>query len=248
MDKGFYIGVSGARESMTGMSFHSNNLANAKTVGFKSDFDQYRALNVYGPGHQSRAFVGLERGGTDFSPGPMMTTGRDLDMALDGKGFFADQTVKDGDPVEAYTRAGDFVVSPTGLLTTKEGLPVLGEGGPISIPPEQKVEIGNDGTISVRPFGAPESVVTQIDRIRLVNPDLKQVIKGPDALFHYTGEEQILPDGNVRIRQGVLEGSNVNPVKHLVDMIETTRRYEMNIKMMKNAEENDEASARLLQS
>jgi flagellar basal-body rod protein FlgF len=173
-----------------------------------------------------------------------METGNELDVAIAGEGFIAVQTPDGG---EAYTRAGDFQLSAFGELLTGGGLPVLGNGGPIAIPPNQKIEIGADGTISVREQGQGAETITAFERIKLVNPDVSQMSKGLDGLIRMNDESFAEPAAEVRLQSGFLEASNVNVVDSMVEMISLTRNYELNIKMIKTTEENSETSARLLQ-
>ena len=151
MDRSLYIAMSGAKQTLLAQTTNANNLANAQTTGFKSDLEQFRSQPVYGAGYPTRVYAMTENPGTDLSHGAMQTTGRDLDVAIDGDGFIA---VQGTDGKEAYSRAGDLRVTPDGLLQTGSGLQVLGQGGPISIPPADKLTIGGDGTISIIPMGA----------------------------------------------------------------------------------------------
>jgi flagellar basal-body rod protein FlgF len=174
----------------------------------------------------------------------MQNTGRELDIAVQGEGFIAVQG-KDGR--EGYTRAGDLHLTETGQLLTGTGLAVMGEGGPIAIPPSEKIEIGSDGTISIRPVGEDANALAVIDRIKLVKPDLKEAFKDVDGLIRLKDGSDAPVDAEIKVVSGTLEGSNVSAVGALVNMIELQRKYEMQIKMMKSATDNSAASARLLQ-
>ena len=246
MDKLLYISMTGAKEALTSMTARANNLANVSTTAFKSDYTQYRTMAVFGGELPSRAYAMMERPGSDTTAGSYNTTGRDLDVAIKGDGWFAVETP---DGKEAYTRAGDFKRSRDGILTTGAGLPVLGNGGPIFVPEYEKLVIGTDGTISLRGLGDDPSALTQIDQIKLVKPDNKTIEKGLDGLFHLKDKEagELEADLSVQIVNGVLEGSNVNAVGELTEMISASRLFELNIKMMDNAKSNDEASARIMQ-
>jgi len=244
MDKAMYLGMSGAVQNMNAQTIHSNNLANATTTGFKADLAQARSMQVFGDGMPSRVYAMTETPGTNFDFGPMMETGNDLDVAVSGDGWIAVQTA---DGSEAYTRSGELKVNTFGELLTGGGLPVLGNGGPIAIPPNEKIAVGRDGTISVREQGQGAENITAFDRIKLVKPDMTELEKGPDGLMRRRDGAQELADGEVRLVSGFVEGSNVNVVNAMVDMISLTRNYEMNIKIIQSAEENSEASARLLQ-
>ena len=243
MDRMLYVAMSGAKQNMLAPAHNANNMANVSTTGFKADLAAARSMPLFGNGFPTRVFSMTEREGTDFNPGAIQTTGRALDIAIKGEGFIAVQG-KDGN--EAYTRAGELRVTATGLLETSNGLAVMGEGGPISIPPAKRIEIALDGSISVINQTKGSEVANVIDRIKLVNPDLKDVSKGHDGLFH-VGDNEVLPaDAEVEVISGALEGSNVNIASELVNMIELARQFEMQVKMMKTAEDNDEYAMRLI--
>lgn len=243
MDHGLYISMSGAKQALIAQAVNSHNLANASTTGFKADLAQFRSMPVYGPGLPTRAYAMTERHGIDFNSGTIQQTGRDLDVSLQSDGWIAVQS-KSGE--EAYTRAGDLRVTPDGLLITGSGLPVLGNGGPITIPAAEKLEIGNDGTISVIPLGDSAATLATIDRIKLVNPDFSQVTKGTDGLFRMKDGSLAAASADVKIVSGTLESSNVSVVDAMVTMIELSRNFEMQVKMMETLSENEEASAQLM--
>ena len=243
MDRMLYIGMSGAKETLLAQSLNNHNLANVSTTGFRADLAQARSMPVFGPGLPSRAYALTERPGIDFTPGPIQTTGRDLDVAIRGQGFIA---VQAPDGSEAYTRAGDLSVSPEGLLVTGTGLPVLGEGGPIAVPPAQSISIGTDGAITVVPLGQAANTQAVVDRIKLVNPPLAELEKGEDGLLRGPGGQTYPADAAVTLVSGALEGSNVSPAQALVRMIELSRQFELQVKAMKTAEENDQRTAQLM--
>jgi flagellar basal-body rod protein FlgF len=245
MDRSLYIAMSGAKQTLLAQTANANNLANTQTTGFKSDLEQFRSQPVFGAGYPTRVYAMTERPGTDLSPGAMQTTGRDLDVAINGEGFIA---VQGADGKEAYTRAGDLRVTPEGLLQTGAGLQVLGQGGPIAIPPSEKLTIGGDGTISIIPLGTGNATtLIEVERIKLVNPALANLEKLNDGLLHTKDGKPVAADANVKLAAGVLEGSNVNPINAMVDMIELARNFELQTKVMKNVDENAGASARLMQ-
>jgi len=245
MDRSLYIAMSGAKQTLLAQTTNANNLANAQTTGFKSDLEQFRSQPVYGAGYPTRVYAMTEKPGTDLSHGAMQTTGRDLDVAIDGDGFIA---VQGTDGKEAYSRAGDLRVTPDGLLQTGSGLQVLGQGGPISIPPADKLTIGGDGTISIIPMGAGNATtLMEIDRIKLVNPELTNLEKLNDGLLHTKDGKPLAADANVKLASGVLEGSNVNSIHAMVDMIELARNFELQSKVMKSVDENSAASGKLIQ-
>jgi len=244
MDRSLYIAMSGAKQTLLAQTANANNLANSQTTGFKSDLEQFRSMPVFGAGYPTRVYAMTERPGTDLSHGSMQTTGRDLDVAVNGEGFLA---VQGPDGKEAYTRAGDLVVTPDGFLQTGDGLQVMGQGGPISIPPADKLTIGNDGTISIIPLGGNATALAVVDRIKLVNPPLNNLEKRNDGLLHTKDAQPLTADANVQLASGVLEGSNVNAISAMVDMIELARNFELQSKVMKNADENSAMSAKLMQ-
>ena len=244
MDKSLYIAMSGAKQTLLAQTANANNLANAQTSGFKSDLEQFRSMPVYGPGFPSRVYAMAERPGTDLSPGAIQQTGRELDVAVEGDGWIA---VQGSDGKEAYTRAGDLRITPEGLLQTGTGLQVMGQDGPISLPPAQKLEIGKDGTISMVPLGANATNTAVIDRIKLVKPELQNLEKRSDGLMHLKDNKTAEASAEVTLVQGAIEGSNVNTIGAMVDMIELSKNFELQTKVMKSADENSQASARLIQ-
>jgi len=243
MDRSLYVAMSGAKQILLAQASNANNLANANTPGFRADFEQLRSMPVFGNGYPSRVYAMTERPGVDLSIGSLQTTGRDLDVAINGEGWLAVQA-KDGG--EAYTRAGDLHITPEGQLVTGSGLPVLGNAGPIAIPPAQKVEIGTDGTISIIPQGANATALAVLDRIKLVKPDKFQLEKGADGLMRIKDGAPVEATNDVRLVTGSLEGSNVSTVEEMVHMIELAREFEYQIKMMKTVEDNGNASAELM--
>jgi len=243
MDRMLYIGMSGAKEVMISQGMNSNNLANVSTTGFREDLAQQRSMSVFGPGHATRAYAMTEKPGTNFAPGPIEHTGRPLDMAIKQEGWFAVQA-EDGS--EAYTRAGDFRTTPQGLLVNGSGLPVMGNAGPINIPSYETLTIGVDGTITIRPTGQGAAQLAQVDRIRLVNPDLVELEKGRDGLFRKRNEEVADFDADVRIMPGMLERSNVSVVEAMAKMISLTRSFDLQVKMMSTAEEIDQSTDALM--
>lgn len=244
MDRSLYIAMSGAKQTLLAQTANANNLANAQTTGFKSDWEQFRSMPVFGPGFPTRVYAMTERPDTDFSSGPLQTTGRDLDVAINGDGYFA---VQGADGKEVYTRAGDLRLTPEGLLQTGTGLQVIGQGGPISIPPAEKLEIGSDGTISIIPLGSNATALAVVDRIKMVRPAADNVEKLTDGLVHVKDGQPQAASADASLVQGVLEGSNVNAIQAMVEMIELSKNFELQTKVMKNADENSGVSAKLMQ-
>jgi flagellar basal-body rod protein FlgF len=243
MDRMIFLAMSAAQQMMNGQAASANNLANANTTGFKADYAAYRAMPVFGDGFASRVYALAERPGVDLSPGALESTGNDLDVAVASDGMIA---VLAPDGSEAYTRAGEFKLDSFGQLTTAGGAPVLGNGGPIALPPSEKIAIGGDGTISVRPSGQAANTLAQVDRLKLVKPDATNLIKGPDGFFRTRDGLPAPIDATVTVTSGTLERSNVNPVGEMIQMIETARRYELAVKSMNTAEQMDADGTRLL--
>jgi flagellar basal-body rod protein FlgF len=243
MDHMLYLAMSGAAQTLVEQTVNAHNLANVTTPGFRADLSQARSMPVFGEGYPTRVYAMAERPGVDFSAGAIQTTGSDLDVAVNGEGWIV---VQAPDGSEALTRAGDLRVSSLGLLTTGAGHAVLGNGGPIAVPPAAKIEIGQDGTISMRPLGGESTTLVAIDRIKLVNPPEAELVKGEDGLIHPPGGAPAAADAAVSLVPGALEESNVNAVDALVSMITLARRFEMQIKMMEVAEQNDRAAAELM--
>ncbi|HIZ50285.1 MAG TPA: flagellar basal-body rod protein FlgF [Candidatus Pseudomonas excrementavium] len=244
MDKSLFLSMSGASQNMLAQRAHANNLANVSTTGFRRDFEQARSMPVFGEGFATRAYAMTERPGTDMSSGTLQQTGRDLDVAVEGEGWIAVQAPDGG---EAYTRAGNLKIDVFGILRTSGGLPVLGNAGPIALPPADKVEIGTDGTISFRAQGEAPNVLAEVDRIKLVKPDQVAMHKGEDGLMRMNDGQEQPADGAVTLVTGFLEGSNVNAVEEMTAMLSLARQFELHIKMMRTAEENAQATNKLLQ-
>ncbi|GAA0787637.1 flagellar basal-body rod protein FlgF [Marinobacterium sediminicola] len=245
MDKVLYVAMTGARENMRAQQAHANNLANATTTAFKSDLEQARAMRVLGDGHESRVYSMSERPGTNLESGTLMQTGRDLDVAVDGEGWL---TVIGPDGKEVYTRNGALQINAANQLVTGSGLPVMGNGGiPIVLPPAEKIEIATDGTITIRPLGENAAELALVDQIKLVRPQPGQLFKGQDGFMHTDNDVPLPPALDVQVRSGYLEASNVNAVSDLTAMISLSRQFEMQVKMMKTAEENSSAAAKILQ-
>lgn len=245
MDKALYIAMTGAKHNMRAQTAHANNLANINTAGFKADFAQARSMPVYyGDGQPTRAYALAESPGTDFRHGAMIETGRDLDIAVDGEGFIAVQTP---DGTEAFTRAGNLFVDSVGILRTGNGLPVMGNGGPVALPAAEKIEIASDGSITVVPLGQGVNAPVLADRIKLVNPPLDSIRRMDDGLIRVLDpQQQVVADANVKLISGFLESSNVNAVNELTQVMSLARQYEMQVKIMQTTKENSESSARLL--
>ncbi len=245
MDKLLYVAMSGAKETLRAQAANNHNLANASTTGFKADLSAFQSRAVAGPGYASRVYATDSTVGWDTAAGAQITTGSPLDLAVHGPGFIA---VQDANGNEAYTRAGDLHVDPTGQLLTATGLPVLGDSGPISVPPFNSVTVANDGTISIVPLGQTPQTSSMVGRIKLVNPPTDSIERSPDGLFRTKDGTPAQADASTTVNSGVLESSNVDLAGCMVNMIELSRRFDLQVKALHSAEDDGAASAKLLQS
>jgi flagellar basal-body rod protein FlgF len=244
MDRMIYVAMSGAKQMLEQQSVVANNIANASTTGFRAQMNAFRAAEVFGDGVATRAFVVDSTTGADFTPGAIQHTGRDLDVAVEGAGWIAVQTA---DGSEAYTRNGSLKVNVNGMLQTRNGISVLGDGGPISIPADTRITVGGDGTVSTVPTGNTQATqVTAIGRIKLVNPPEAQLVRGDDGLFRLRDGGQAEVDTKVKLQGGSLESSNVNVVESMVSMISIARQFDMQMKILQNADSNDRQASQLL--
>lgn len=240
MDRLIYTAMTGAKHTLGQQAAVAHNLANANSTGFRAEMHKLRAVEVQTEAMRTRAFTVDASVANDYTPGAMQYTARNFDVAIDGKGWFAVQ-MPDGN--EAYTRNGSFEVSPNGVLQTRDGKPVMGEAGPIAIPPDNEIVIGRDGTISsVDPAG----VLNVVDRLKLVNPPEVNLERGADGLFRTNDGLPVPADEAVVVASGYLEGSNVNVVEQLVTMISLARQFEMQTRMLQNAEQNDRSASQVL--
>ena len=243
MDRLIYTAMTGAKHIMEQQANTAHNLANVSTTGFRAQLDSFRAVPVLSESMPTRAFVVDSTMGADFSQGALQQTGRAFDVAVQGKGWIAVQ-LDDGS--EAYTRQGSLKTSENGVLQTAAGLSVMGEGGPISIPPDVDVSIASDGTISSTERGGKPGQANVIGRMKLVNPPEASLVRGDDGLFRVKGGEAAEADPMVRVAAGALEGSNVNAVDAMVNMISLGRAFEMHMSLLKNAESNAAKAAQLM--
>ncbi|QDQ28847.1 flagellar basal-body rod protein FlgF [Chitinimonas arctica] len=242
MDRLIYVAMTGAKHASLQQATVANNLANATTPGFKQELAASRALQaVGGVGYQTRAFTLEQSVGADFSPGTLQTTGRPLDIAITTEGMFAVQTGNG----EAYTRNGSLEIDAAGLLKTREGFPVQGDGGPITIPENSVLTFGKDGTVSAAPINDP-SQSNEIGRIKLVKPDERQLDRGNDGLFRLRDGQPAQVDAAVQVASGSLEASNVNAVEQLVKMIDYQRNYDLQVRMLQTADQNARAAAQVM--
>ena len=243
MDRMLYVAMTGAKETLRAQTVNNHNLANVSTTGFRADLAAFQSRAVDGTGFASRVYATNTSVGWDKSVGAMLSTGRDLDVAVNGPGWIA---VQGPDGKEAYTRAGDLQVDPTGQLLTGSGRPVLGDGGPINIPPYTSIFIARDGSISLVAQGQTPDATSTVGRIKLVNPPDDQVERGDDGLFRMKDGSDAPSDANTRVTSGALESSNVNAAEAMVNMIELARQFEMQVKAIRTAEETAASASQLM--
>jgi flagellar basal-body rod protein FlgF len=238
MDRMIYLSMSGAKATMQRQDTLANNLANVSTPGFRAELQAFRAVPILGSGASTRAFALETTVGYDASAGPITSTGRNLDVAATGNTWL---TVQALDGTEAYTRGGSLELTNDGTLTTRSGLPVLSDGGPLQVPANSVVSIGGDGTVSAR---GVDGRSTAIGKLKLVTPEAPMT-RGEDGLFRAdTGD--LTADDTARVQDGALEGSNVSPVQTMVAMISAARQFEAQMKMLQTAEANEKAAQQLL--
>lgn len=239
MDRMIYLSMAGAKATMQRQDVLSNNLANVSTTGFRAELAAFRAVPVRGDGASTRVYALESTVGYNPDAGPVQATGRALDVAMKGNAWMGVQAL---DGTEAYTRAGSLDISADGTLVTLTGLPVMGEGGPIVVPPNAQVSIGGDGTVTAR--GA-DGRSTPVGRLKLVTPEAP-LSRGVDGLFRSADGGELPADANARVQDGALEGSNVSPVETMVGMIAAARQFEAQMKMLQTAEQNEQSSTKLL--
>ena len=240
MDRVIYLAMAGAKATLQRQDVLANNLANASTTGFRAEMTAFRAVPVLGDGASTRVYAIESTPGYSAEPGPVAATGRNMDVAMKGQAWLA---VQGRDGTEAYTRNGSLDVNSEGLLVSRSGLPVLGDGGPITVPANGQVLIGADGTVTATVgTGRPQG----IGKLKLVTPEAP-LLRGEDGLFR--GADGDLPaDATARLQDGALEGSNVSPVESMVAMISAARQFEQQMKMLQTAQEREQSASKLLSS
>ncbi|MGJ8671123.1 MAG: flagellar basal body rod protein FlgF [Oceanococcus sp.] len=243
MDKSLYVAMSGASQAWQALASVSHNIANASTVGFKAALLNAESKPVEGDGFQTRVHAQAKEAGFDSSSGSLMHTDRALDVALREDHWLA---VLGTDGEQAFTRAGDLQVNALGQLTSASGLPVMGEGGAIALPPHRKVEIGGDGTVSIVPQGGTANQLVVLDRLAVSQIEPGQLKRGADGLFRLQGDAQAIPAPGKVLVSGALESSNVNLAESMVQMIEQQRRFELQVQAMKTADENEQQATQLM--
>ncbi|MEO1921930.1 MAG: flagellar basal body rod protein FlgF [Sphingomonadaceae bacterium] len=244
MDRMIHLNLRAMQSVLNRQTAIAHNMANADTTGFKAEIVTAQAKYLEGEGLQSRATVNEYVLTADLNPGAVKETGRPLDIAIGGQGMLAVQA-PNGD--EGYTRRGDLMMTESGLVTTGDGHPVLGEGGPLTLPPADSVRIAEDGGVWIVPAGGNPNQPQQVDRLRIVSTAGSEVVKGEDTLFRVKNGGVLPSNPDARLRSGALEGSNVNMTEALVDMIETSRAYETQVKLLTTAKEMDDGGASVMQ-
>jgi flagellar basal-body rod protein FlgF len=243
MDRLLYIAMSGAKETLRAQAANNHNLANVSTSGFRADMSAFQSRAVEGSGFNSRVYATDSTTGWNDLSGSLISTGNPLDVAVHGEGWIAVQA-RDGN--EAYTRAGDLRVDPSGLLMNSAGHPVLGDGGPITIPPSASLNVAPDGSISIVPLGQGPETTAVVGRIKLVNPPRDQMVRGDDGLFRVKDGSVAEADASVKLATGSLESSNVNVADAMVQMIELARHFDLQVKAIRSAEDNGASSSQIL--
>jgi flagellar basal-body rod protein FlgF len=243
MDRSIYVSTSGVKQTMDALATSANNLANVSTTGFRAQIDAYSSVPVSGEGINTRAMAVSATVGSDFKPGPIQQTGNPLDVAVKGDGWIA---VVGKDGKEAYTRNGNLEVSKAGILTTAQGQRVQGDSGPILVPQDTTLLIGADGTVSGTQTGISSNTVQVLGRIKLVNPPTKSMVRGDDGAFRLKSGGMATASADVRLESGALEGSNVNPIEEMVNMISLAREFEMHTKMLQSMDTQTQKADSLL--
>ena len=244
MDRLIYTAMTGAQYLFSRQAILANNLANVDTTGFRADFAAMRAVPIQGQTAQpgTRVFAVETTTGSDYSQGPIETTGNSLDAAIKGPGWF---TVQAPDGTEAYTRNGAFQVGSDGTLQLPGIGQVQGVNGPIAIPINAaSVTIAPNGTVSVQTTVAPVPIV--VGQLKMVNPPASNLIKGADGLFRTQDGQPASADPTVQLVSDALEGSNVNVIGAMTGMIEASRQYEMQMNLLTTAEQNDQKAETLV--
>ena len=243
MDRLIYTAVSGMADSMIRQHAIASNLANAQTIGFRAETFESAPVTIKGQALEARAMVTTGVLGADMSAGAIIETGNSLDVAINGEALL---TVQATDGTEAYTRRGDLSISASGALVNGDGRPVMGSGGPITVPLDTEVSIGPDGSVLVRERENPELPPQVVDKLKLVSPQGSPVAKGIDGLFRVQGGGVLPIDETAQIQAGALEQSNVNATKILIEMVEAQRLFDMRTKLISTAREIDEGGANLM--
>ncbi len=244
MDRMIHTSLSAMRGIMLHQTAIANNMANVGTAGFRAEIVNAKALYQHGPTLAARAIADEQVVAANLDPGPVTTTGRPLDIAMNGDAMLS---VQAPNADTAYTRRGDLQVWDSGLVTTGDGHPVLGENGPLTLPPFDRIDITKDGSVWIAPAGAGDGPLQRVDRLALVSTSGSKITKGEDNLFRVPDDGVLPPDANATVTSGALEGSNVNMAQAMVDMIEAGRAWETQVKLLSTAQDMDRDTANLMQ-
>ncbi len=248
MDRAIYTALGAATAALDKQAVTSNNLANASTPGFRAQLAAYRAVPVDGPSIQTRTLVTASTPYHDTTMGTISQTGRNLDVALPQNGWLAVQ-LPDG--TEGYTRNGAIQVDAEGALSVR-GYPLMGDGGPLMVPPQAEITIAPDGTISALGAGDEATAIAQVGRLKMVSAENTELTHGDDGLFHVSAATAaqrgavLAQDPDLTLIPGAIEGSNVSPVKSMVDMISNARSFDMQMKTISNIDDNAKRANQLL--
>lgn len=243
MDRLIYTAYSGLTGSMVTQQVIASNMANAQTIGFRAEMLNADPMTLKGPSIEARAMTRGEVRGANMKQGALIETGNPLDVALTGRTMLA---VQGADGEEAYTRRGDLSVDATGLLTNGDGRPVVGDAGPVTVPPGAKITIAPDGRVLAALPEAPDQPPQEVGRIKLVSTAGSRIEKGLDGLFRVPGGGALPADEEARLQPGSLEQSNVEPTRVLVEMVEAQRLFDMRTKLISTARQLDEGGAGLM--
>jgi flagellar basal-body rod protein FlgF len=243
MDRLIYTSLTAMRGSMARQTAIANNLANANTPGFKADLAEAQSLWLDGQRLDTRAFASEEVLAANMDAGTVVSTGRDLDIAMSGDSMLAVQA-ENGEI--GYTKRGDLLLSASGLLTTGDGRPVQGSQGPVTIPPADSINIDEQGNVWIVPQGGDASQPQQVDKLQIASPAGSDVVKGLDGLFRVKGGGVLPDDPDARVTTRSLESSNVSATEALVKMIEASRSWDTQLKLLGDARDMDAATADLM--
>ena len=243
MDRLIYTAYSGLSDSMISQQVIASNMANAQTIGFRAEMLNHEATTLKGPSIVARAMTQGEARGANMKQGAVIETGNPLDVALSGRTMLA---VQGEDGEEAYTRRGDLTVDASGVMSNGDGRPVIGDAGPITVPPGARITIAPDGSVLAATPENPDQPPQVVGRIKLVGTAGSRIEKGLDGLFRVFGGGALPADEEAKVQSGALEQSNVDPTRILVEMVEAQRLFDMRTKLIATARELDEGGAGLM--
>ncbi|WP_404482514.1 flagellar basal body rod protein FlgF [Novosphingobium sp. BL-52-GroH] len=243
MDRLIYTAVSGMNASLNRERVIASNMANAQTVGFKAEILQATPMTLEGPQLETRTLSSTEVTGASMKAGGLNRTNQPLDIAMQGDAMLAVQAM---DGQESYTRRGDLSITLTGVLQNGDGLPVVGQSGPVTIPPGSKVSIAPDGGVLVQDPETPDAAPQVLDKLKLVSTAGTRIAKDIAGQFRVPNGGILPVDENAQVIPGALEQSNVNPSEVLVEMVAAQRLFDMRTKLVQTAGQLDEAGARLM--